>query len=182
MSPLSADFCWRTLTVFLFCSSLQIQYRKSWEYLIRLWNPWGRMEWRGPWSDGYGFWKPLSPSWRRGVTETLFREGSICHAWCGSHCRSVQPTPLCDCQSISHSRDAFLQASIRHLLCALYTVLGGCCRLHTVDERRCLSSRLQSRARSPYTPNNLKNKKVWGSEQEPDSTWQVEMERRGLNP
>uniref|UniRef100_A0A4W2D2H9 Uncharacterized protein n=1 Tax=Bos indicus x Bos taurus TaxID=30522 RepID=A0A4W2D2H9_BOBOX len=35
----------------------QIEYRRSWEYLIRLWNPWGKIEWRGRWSD----W---SPEWQ----------------------------------------------------------------------------------------------------------------------
>ncbi|XP_040081629.1 calpain-13 [Oryx dammah] len=35
----------------------QIEYRRSWEYLIRLWNPWGKTEWRGPWSD-------RSPEWQ----------------------------------------------------------------------------------------------------------------------
>ncbi|XP_007470958.1 PREDICTED: calpain-13 [Lipotes vexillifer] len=29
----------------------QIQYRSGWEYLIRLWNPWGKSRWRGHWSD-----------------------------------------------------------------------------------------------------------------------------------
>uniref|UniRef100_A0A8C0D0E5 Calpain 13 n=1 Tax=Balaenoptera musculus TaxID=9771 RepID=A0A8C0D0E5_BALMU len=29
----------------------QIQYRSGWECLIRLWNPWGKSEWRGRWSD-----------------------------------------------------------------------------------------------------------------------------------
>ncbi|KAM9054521.1 LOW QUALITY PROTEIN: calpain-13 [Megaptera novaeangliae] len=29
----------------------QIQYRSGWECLIHLWNPWGKSEWRGRWSD-----------------------------------------------------------------------------------------------------------------------------------
>ncbi|XP_057599014.1 calpain-13 [Hippopotamus amphibius kiboko] len=35
----------------------QIQYGRSWEYLIRLWNPWGKIEWKGPWSDGSLEWQ-----------------------------------------------------------------------------------------------------------------------------
>lgn len=54
MSPLSTDFGWRPLTV-LSSSALQIQYRRGWEALLRLWNPWGQAEWRGRWKDGYGF-------------------------------------------------------------------------------------------------------------------------------
>nr|XP_058934648.1 calpain-13 [Kogia breviceps] len=32
-------------------SLASIQYRSGWEYLIRLWNPWGKSEWRGCGSD-----------------------------------------------------------------------------------------------------------------------------------
>lgn len=35
----------------------QIQYRRGWEDLLRLWNPWGKEEWRGRWRDG-------SPEWQ----------------------------------------------------------------------------------------------------------------------
>ncbi|KAK1333178.1 hypothetical protein QTO34_006715 [Cnephaeus nilssonii] len=35
----------------------QIQYRRGWEDLLRLWNPWGKAEWRGRWRDG-------SPEWQ----------------------------------------------------------------------------------------------------------------------
>ncbi|XP_048209144.1 calpain-13 isoform X2 [Perognathus longimembris pacificus] len=35
----------------------QIQYRRGWEEIIRLWNPWGKKEWRGRWSDGSWEWQ-----------------------------------------------------------------------------------------------------------------------------
>ncbi|KAL8185564.1 UNVERIFIED_CONTAM: Calpain-14 [Gekko kuhli] len=31
------------------------------EYLVRLKNPWGKVEWKGDWSDGSGKWELLSP-------------------------------------------------------------------------------------------------------------------------
>ncbi|KAG8510204.1 Calpain-13 [Galemys pyrenaicus] len=45
----------------------QIRYRRGWEDLIRLWNPWGKTEWKGRWRDGYGFWKPLCSAQRTHV-------------------------------------------------------------------------------------------------------------------
>nr|KAF6446147.1 calpain 13 [Rousettus aegyptiacus] len=35
----------------------QVQYRRGWEDLIRLWNPWGNTEWRGRWRDGSSEWQ-----------------------------------------------------------------------------------------------------------------------------
>ncbi|XP_075392186.1 calpain-13 [Tenrec ecaudatus] len=29
----------------------QVQYRRGWENIMRLWNPWGQTEWKGRWSD-----------------------------------------------------------------------------------------------------------------------------------
>lgn len=34
----------------------KIQYRRGWEEIIRLWNPWGNTEWRGRWGDGSQEW------------------------------------------------------------------------------------------------------------------------------
>uniref|UniRef100_A0A674JDH6 Calpain 13 n=1 Tax=Terrapene triunguis TaxID=2587831 RepID=A0A674JDH6_9SAUR len=33
----------------------EIPYKNGWEDIIRVWNPWGHGEWRGPWSDGSTF-------------------------------------------------------------------------------------------------------------------------------
>ncbi|KAG3267858.1 calpain 13 [Ictidomys tridecemlineatus] len=35
----------------------KIQYRRGWEEIIRLWNPWGNTEWRGRWGDGSREWQ-----------------------------------------------------------------------------------------------------------------------------
>ncbi|XP_012582799.1 PREDICTED: calpain-13 [Condylura cristata] len=37
----------------------QIRSRRGWEDLIRLWNPWGKTEWRGRWKDGSLEWKEM---------------------------------------------------------------------------------------------------------------------------
>jgi len=42
------------VTEFIFLSSLQICYKNGWKHIIRIWNPWGHGEWKGPWSDEYG--------------------------------------------------------------------------------------------------------------------------------
>ncbi|XP_069350859.1 calpain-13 [Eulemur rufifrons] len=38
----------------------QIQYRRGQEEIICLWNPWGKTEWRGRWSDGSREWQETS--------------------------------------------------------------------------------------------------------------------------
>ncbi|KAF0876294.1 CAN13 protein, partial [Crocuta crocuta] len=43
----------------------RIQYRRSWEDLIRLWNPWGKTEWRGCWGDGSPEWQEIHGQWKR---------------------------------------------------------------------------------------------------------------------
>jgi hypothetical protein len=98
----------------LFSSSLQIQYRRGLEEIMCLWNPWGRKEWTGRWSDRYGFWKP---SWR------LFTESPVLKEPCPlGQCLTCPLQTLlqaCGCRYTSCSHDAILQVSIRHLLCTL---------------------------------------------------------------
>lgn len=35
----------------------KIQYQGGWEDIIRLWNPWGKTEWKGRWKDGSKEWR-----------------------------------------------------------------------------------------------------------------------------
>ncbi|GAB0187491.1 calpain-13 [Grus japonensis] len=32
--------------------TVKIPYKNGWKHIIRIWNPWGHGEWKGPWSDG----------------------------------------------------------------------------------------------------------------------------------
>ncbi|KAL8185566.1 UNVERIFIED_CONTAM: hypothetical protein K2H54_054823, partial [Gekko kuhli] len=41
--------------------NLKVTCKHGPEYLVRLKNPWGKVEWKGDWSDGSGKWELLSP-------------------------------------------------------------------------------------------------------------------------
>ncbi|XP_045835744.1 calpain-13 [Meles meles] len=47
----------------------RIQSWRGWEDLIRLWNPWGRIEWRGRWCDGSLEWQKIPEQQRRQLYE-----------------------------------------------------------------------------------------------------------------
>ncbi|NXX63583.1 CAN13 protein, partial [Scopus umbretta] len=46
----------------------KIPYKNGWKHIIRIWNPWGHGEWKGPWSDN-------SPEWDH--VERRFREALL---------------------------------------------------------------------------------------------------------
>ncbi|XP_029448878.1 calpain-13-like isoform X2 [Rhinatrema bivittatum] len=45
----------------------QVPYKNGWINLIRVWNPWGKGEWNGPWSDKSGEWKYVDSDLRRKI-------------------------------------------------------------------------------------------------------------------
>ncbi|KGL75070.1 Calpain-13, partial [Tinamus guttatus] len=42
----------------------KIRYKNGWEHIIRIWNPWGHGEWKGPWSDDSPEWDYVEPKCR----------------------------------------------------------------------------------------------------------------------
>ncbi|XP_019405119.1 PREDICTED: calpain-13 [Crocodylus porosus] len=47
----------------------KIPYKNGSEHIIRLWNPWGHGEWKGPWSDGSANWNQVPTEQRRALCE-----------------------------------------------------------------------------------------------------------------
>ncbi|KAL2773775.1 calpain-13 [Daubentonia madagascariensis] len=47
----------------------QIQNRRGQEEIICLWNPWGKTEWRGRWSDGSREWQETGDPWKNRLYE-----------------------------------------------------------------------------------------------------------------
>ncbi|KYO43487.1 calpain-13 isoform A [Alligator mississippiensis] len=47
----------------------EIPYKNGSEHIIRLWNPWGHGEWKGPWSDGSAEWNRVPTEQRRALCE-----------------------------------------------------------------------------------------------------------------
>nr|XP_013805229.1 PREDICTED: calpain-13 [Apteryx mantelli mantelli] len=45
----------------------KIRYKNGWEHIIRIWNPWGHGEWKGPWSDGSPEWDHVEPTNREAL-------------------------------------------------------------------------------------------------------------------
>ncbi|KFQ51170.1 Calpain-13, partial [Nestor notabilis] len=45
----------------------KICYKNSWIHIIRIWNPWGRGEWKGAWSDNSPQWDHVEPKYREAL-------------------------------------------------------------------------------------------------------------------
>ncbi|NXE92210.1 CAN8 protein, partial [Menura novaehollandiae] len=54
-----------------------IPYKNEWKCIIRIWNPWGHREWKGPWSDESPEWNYVEPKYR----ENLLRKKEDGEFW-----------------------------------------------------------------------------------------------------
>ena len=63
--------------VYTVTGAVKIRFKNQWEYIIRVWNPWGHGEWRGPWSDGSPEWDYVEPE----IKEELYRKKNDGEFW-----------------------------------------------------------------------------------------------------
>ncbi|XP_066034231.1 calpain-13 [Chamaea fasciata] len=47
--------------------AVKIPYKNGWKHIIRIWNPWGHGEWKGPWSDDSPQWDRVDPEYREAL-------------------------------------------------------------------------------------------------------------------
>ncbi|XP_015478651.1 calpain-13-like isoform X1 [Parus major] len=47
--------------------AVKIPYKNGWKHIIRIWNPWGHGEWKGPWSDDSPQWDRVEPKYREAL-------------------------------------------------------------------------------------------------------------------
>uniref|UniRef100_U3KA02 Calpain 13 n=1 Tax=Ficedula albicollis TaxID=59894 RepID=U3KA02_FICAL len=47
--------------------AVKIPYKNGWKHIIRIWNPWGHGEWKGPWSDNSRQWDHVEPKYREAL-------------------------------------------------------------------------------------------------------------------
>ncbi|XP_035759556.1 calpain-13 [Egretta garzetta] len=57
--------------------AVKIRYKNGWKLIIRIWNPWGHGEWKGPWSDDSPQWDHVEPKFR----EALLRNKNDGEFW-----------------------------------------------------------------------------------------------------
>uniref|UniRef100_A0A8B9MY32 Calpain 9 n=1 Tax=Accipiter nisus TaxID=211598 RepID=A0A8B9MY32_9AVES len=55
----------------------EVSYRGRQVQLIRIRNPWGQVEWNGPWSDNSPEWRSVSLSEQRRLTQTALDDGEF---------------------------------------------------------------------------------------------------------
>uniref|UniRef100_A0A8C0AZB5 Calpain 9 n=1 Tax=Buteo japonicus TaxID=224669 RepID=A0A8C0AZB5_9AVES len=55
----------------------EVSYRGQQVQLIRIRNPWGQVEWNGPWSDNSPEWRSVSLSEQRRLTQTALDDGEF---------------------------------------------------------------------------------------------------------
>ncbi|KAM7027827.1 calpain-13 isoform 1-T1 [Passerculus sandwichensis] len=47
--------------------AVKVPYKNAWKHIIRIWNPWGHGEWKGPWSDNSPQWDRVEPKYREAL-------------------------------------------------------------------------------------------------------------------
>ncbi|XP_051470019.1 calpain-9 isoform X3 [Apus apus] len=55
----------------------KVNYRGQQVQLIRIRNPWGQVEWNGPWSDNSQEWRSVSPSEQRRLSQEALDDGEF---------------------------------------------------------------------------------------------------------
>uniref|UniRef100_A0A8D0FES7 Calpain 9 n=1 Tax=Strix occidentalis caurina TaxID=311401 RepID=A0A8D0FES7_STROC len=55
----------------------EVRYRGRQVQLIRIRNPWGQVEWNGPWSDNSLEWRSVSPSEQRRLSQAALDDGEF---------------------------------------------------------------------------------------------------------
>ncbi|NXE59606.1 CAN9 protein, partial [Calcarius ornatus] len=55
----------------------EVSYRGQQVQLIRIRNPWGEVEWNGPWSDNSAEWRSVSPSEQRRLSQAARDDGEF---------------------------------------------------------------------------------------------------------
>ncbi|NXI68888.1 CAN13 protein, partial [Anseranas semipalmata] len=75
--------------------AVKIRYKNSWEHIVRVWNPWGHGEWKGPWSDNSPEWDHVDPK----IKENLCRNKDDGEFWMSCEDFQEQFSWLCICNS-----------------------------------------------------------------------------------
>uniref|UniRef100_G1N1G7 Uncharacterized protein n=1 Tax=Meleagris gallopavo TaxID=9103 RepID=G1N1G7_MELGA len=73
--------------------AVKIRFKNHWEHIIRVWNPWGHGEWKGPWSDGSPEWDYVEPE----IKEELYRKKNDGEFWMSCESFREQFSWLCVC-------------------------------------------------------------------------------------
>ncbi|XP_069091136.1 calpain-9 [Pleurodeles waltl] len=55
----------------------EVEYRGKKVRLVRVRNPWGQVEWNGPWSDNAPEWRSVDPSEQKRLTQTAIDDGEF---------------------------------------------------------------------------------------------------------
>ncbi|NXX74231.1 CAN13 protein, partial [Urocolius indicus] len=73
--------------------AVKLRYKNGWKHIIRIWNPWGHGEWKGPWSDDSPQWDHVEPKYR----EELLRNKDDGEFWMSYENFQEQFSWLCIC-------------------------------------------------------------------------------------